>query len=75
MAMDSDVLGLAVAKVLMDRSTIPPTPDMIINIQQFWKDVCKEFVDHIQDNARVLPGIALTAGGESGVTTGEGNIS
>jgi hypothetical protein len=74
MAMDSDVLGLAIAQTLMSRSTIPPTPEMTVNIQQFWKDVSKNVVTHIQGNADVLPGIALTAGQETGATTGTGKI-
>jgi hypothetical protein len=74
MAMDSDVLGLAIAQTLMSRSTIPPTPEMTVNIQQFWKDVSKNVVTHIQGNADVLPGIALTAGPETGATTGTGKI-
>jgi hypothetical protein len=45
MAMDGDVLGVAVANVLINKSTIPPTPDMVTNIQQFWKDVCNEHVN------------------------------
>jgi hypothetical protein len=74
MAMDGDVLWLAIAKVLMDRSTIPPTPDMIVNIQQFWKDVCNEQVDHIQNNAEVPAGIALQAGSYSGKTIEAGKV-
>jgi hypothetical protein len=74
MAMNSDVLGLAIAQALMSRATIPPTPEMTVNIQQLWKDIAKDMVEHIQDNADVLPGIDLTAGGEPGQTTGKGKI-
>jgi hypothetical protein len=74
MAMDGDVLGLAVAKVLLDRSAIPPTPEMITNIQQFWKDVCNEHVDHIQNNAEVPAGIPVNTSGGSGATNGPGKV-
>jgi hypothetical protein len=74
MAMDSDALGIAVANVLIKKSTIPPTPDMVTNMQQFWKDVAKEYVDHIQGNAEVPAGIPVNASGYSGATTGAGKV-
>jgi hypothetical protein len=78
MAMNSDILGLAIAKVLTDRSTVPPTPDMITNIQQFWKDVSAEMVGHIQDYAEVPAGISVaTSGGpasQTGATTAAGTV-
>jgi hypothetical protein len=55
MAMDGDALGEAVANVLIKKSTVPPTPAMVTNIQQFWKDVCNEHVKHIQNNAEIPP--------------------
>jgi hypothetical protein len=74
MAMDSDALGMAVAKTLIGKSTVPPTPDMVTNIQQFWKDVCKDFVDHIQEKAEVPAGIAVSTSGGPGSTTGTGKV-
>jgi hypothetical protein len=78
MAMDSDALGAAIAKVLTDRSAVPPTPDMIANIQQFWKDVSAEMVGHIQNNAEVPAGISVaTSGGpasQTGETTAAGTV-
>jgi hypothetical protein len=78
MAMDSDILGLAIAKTLMDKSAIPPTPDMIVNIQQFWKDVSKDVVDHITDNAEVPAGIEVattgSAAAQTGATTSAGQV-
>jgi hypothetical protein len=74
MAMDGDVLGVAVANVLLGKSSIPPTPDMVTNIQQFWKDVCKEYVSHIQNKAEVPPGISVNASGYTGSTTGTGKV-
>jgi hypothetical protein len=74
MAMDSDALGMAVAQTLMSKSTVPPTPEMVTNIQQFWKDVCKDFVDHIQKNAEVPAGIAVSTPVGPGSTTGAGKV-
>jgi hypothetical protein len=74
MAMDSDVLGMAVAQTLISKSTVPPTPDMTVNIQQVWKDVCKDFVYHIQDNAEVPAGISVSTSAGSGATTGTGKV-
>jgi hypothetical protein len=74
MAMDGDKLGIAVANVLISKSSIPPTPDMVANIRQFWKDVCTEYVSHIQDNAEVPPGITVNASGYTGSTTGTGKV-
>jgi hypothetical protein len=78
MAMNSDILGMAIAKVLMDKSTVSPTPGMITNIQQFWKDVSAEIVGHIQDNAEVPAGISVTTSGgptsQTGVTTAVGTV-
>jgi hypothetical protein len=75
MAMNSDALGLAVAQTLIGKSTIPPTPEMQMNIQQFWKDVCKDFVDHITENAEVPAGITVQAGPYSGSTTDAGSVA
>jgi hypothetical protein len=74
MAMDSDVLGLALAKVIMSKSVVPPTPDMVVNTQQYWKDIAKEIVDHIQNNAEVPSGITVSTGGGDGKTTGTGTV-
>jgi hypothetical protein len=74
MAMDGDVLGLTVAAVLIGKSTVPPTPEMIMNIQQFWKDVCGAYVDHVQSSAEVPMGIPLAAGAYAGATTGPGKV-
>jgi hypothetical protein len=78
MAMNSDALGLALARVVMNASVIPPTPEMIIHIQRFWKDIAAEIVGHIQDNAEVPAGIAVSTTGtetaQSGSTTGTGKV-
>jgi hypothetical protein len=74
MAMDSNALGIALANVLIKKSTIPPTPDMVTNMQQFWKDVAKEYVDHIQDNAEVPAGIPVSTSAGDGATSGAGKV-
>jgi hypothetical protein len=74
MAMNSDALGMAIAKTLMGKSTVPPTPDMVTNIQQFWKDIAKDYVDHIQENAEVPAGIAVSTPVGPGSTTGTGKV-
>jgi hypothetical protein len=78
MAMNGDVLGLAIAAVLLRKSTVPPTPDMITNIQEFWKDVSGEFVGHIQKNAEVPLGISVsttgTAAAQKGATDAPGKV-
>jgi hypothetical protein len=78
MAMDGDVLGLAIAAVLIGKSTVPPTPEMVLNMQQFWKDVSAEMVGHITDFAEVPAGIAVSTTGsptaQTGATTDAGKI-
>jgi len=78
MAMDGDVLGAAIAQVLIGKSTMPPTPEMVSNMAEFWQAVAAEVVTHVQDNAQVLPGIAVSGtsavGPVTGSTTGPGQI-
>jgi hypothetical protein len=75
MAMDSDILGLALAKVILGKSAVPPTPDMVVNTQQYWKDIAKEIVDHIKNNAEVPSGISVSTSGGGGATTGTGKVT
>jgi len=44
--LDSDDLGMAIAKLISDKSQVPPTPDMVSNMQTFWKDIAKEIIDY-----------------------------
>jgi hypothetical protein len=78
MAMNSDTLGLAIANTLIGKSVIPPTPDMVVNIQQFWKDVAADVVGHIQEHAEVPSGIPVSTTGnetaQSGATTAQGAV-
>jgi hypothetical protein len=74
MAMDGDALGTAVANVLISKSVIPPTPDMIADMYDFWKAVCSEHVSHIQDYAEVPSGIPVSTSGGAGATNGPGKV-
>ena len=76
MALDGDALGLAIAQTILGKSTIPPTPGMIANIQEFWKDIAAVLVGHIQDNAEVPAGISVQVDPNSGkgATDGPGNV-
>jgi hypothetical protein len=78
MAMDKDVLGMALAGVVVDASSVPPAPDQLINIQTFWKNMSAVIIAHIQDNAEVPAGIAVSTTGsasaQTGATTAPGTI-
>jgi hypothetical protein len=74
MAMDKDVLGLALAQVVVNASSLPPAPDQLLNIQQYWKDIADALISHIQEYAEVPSGIALQAGSESGATIEAGRV-
>jgi hypothetical protein len=82
MALNSERLGLLMAKVVIDNSTSPPTPDMIIKLQQYWKDMAKTIVDEITENGEIDPGISVSipstsppGSSSSGATTSKGTIS
>ena len=81
MAMDKDRLGLALAKIVIDNSAKPPTPDMVLKIQSYWTDIAGEIIGEITANAKVAAGIgvsvATSAPGtpSTGATTAPGTIS
>jgi hypothetical protein len=78
MAMDKDVLGLAMADVIVGASSVPPAPDQLANIQAFWKNMAAVIIAHIQNNAEVPAGITVSTTGSSvaqtGATTAPGTI-
>jgi hypothetical protein len=78
MAMDKDALGTALAKVVTDASSVSPTPEQLLNIQQFWKNFANELIVHIQNNAEVPAGIKVSTAGsasaQSGATTEPGQV-
>ena len=79
MAMSKDVLGLALAQVVIDAASTPPSGTQLANIKQFCTDVADAVITHIQTMAQVSPGIPVaTAGGpaaQTGATTGPGTIT
>ena len=78
MALDADRLGLAIASTIISKSIVLATPEMVTNIQQFWKDVAADMVGEMQDNAEVPSGIPVSTTGteaaQSGSTTGAGKV-
>jgi hypothetical protein len=79
MAMNIAQLGAALAQVVIDSSSVPPSPEGALNIQDFWTNIAAEIVEHIQDNAEVPAGISVsTTGGpaaQTGATTGPGKVT
>ena len=74
MAMNAQVLGAALASaVKAEAAKDGASPETI------WTAVAKEIISHIQANAQVMPGIAITGSGSmgpvTGATTGTGTIS
>jgi hypothetical protein len=43
-------------------------------MKEFWTIVAKDYVQHIQDNAEVPPGISVNASGYTGATTSAGEV-
>jgi hypothetical protein len=75
MAMDKDKLGLALSGVVVSASSVPPGPDQLANLQAFWKDMADAIITHIQDNAEVPAGIAVSTSGSPSAQTGETTTS
>jgi hypothetical protein len=79
MAMDSDVLGSAIAATIIAKSSIAPVGAMTANLVKFWQDVAKDIVDHIQGFAEVPAGIPVSTTGsetaQSGATTSAGTVT
>ena len=67
MAMDGDVLGIAIARAIVSPSA---SAAGVAQCEEFWKKIGNVIVNHIQDNAKVLPGIPV----EGNATTGPGDI-
>lgn len=65
MAMNPQALGAALASaVKAEASKDGASPETI------WTAVATEIISHIQTNAQVLPGIALSGSGAMGAVTG-----
>lgn len=73
MAMNKAVLGKALADLVIS----PDAPaDQQATILQMWTDIADAIITHIQDNAVVQAGIAVTVAPTTGTgsTTGTGTI-
>lgn len=71
MAMNGKVLGDAIAAVITSPDA---TAQMKQQIQTLWESIGDVIVDHIQQNAQVLPGIAVSTPAGAGATTAPGQI-
>lgn len=69
MAMSGDDMGVAVARAIMKAAGGHSSQKS--NIEKYWKVICNEIVLHIQANAKVKPGIAVSDGEQ---TSGTGDI-
>lgn len=76
MAMNKDVLGAQIAALLT--SPLAP-PDKAAAIKDTWTKVADAIITHIQNNAEVNAGIAVSVttstGPAAGATTATGTIS
>lgn len=67
MAMDGTKLGDDIAAVITAASA---TPEMKQQIKKLWEKIGGVIVGHIQQNAQVQAGIAVSASGAMGSVTG-----
>jgi hypothetical protein len=74
MAMDADVLGTKLAQDILALSGQPPDGPAFEGSKKYWNIVAKDFIEHILNNADVLPGIEVDTTGGPGKTTGTGKI-
>ena len=75
MAMDGDTLGQAIADAIVDSGASSEGKAQCV---EFWKKVAKQIVSHIQANAEVPAGIAVSTAGsptaQTGSTTSAGSV-
>lgn len=67
MAMNGTKLGDDIAAVITDAKA---TPEMQAQIKALWEKIGGVIVTHIQTNAQVQAGIAVSASGTMGAVTG-----
>lgn len=67
MAMNGTKLGDDIAAVITDASA---TPEMKAQIKALWEKIGGVIVTHIQTNAQVQAGIAVSASGSMGTVAG-----
>ena len=73
--MNGKQMGKEVADAIMNMSA---PPDVKAQCTELWEKICTAIVEHIQKNAIVPPGIAVTTAGnssaQSGATTAPGSV-
>jgi hypothetical protein len=69
MSMNADVLGQAIADVLVDDDA---TTESIAQVENLWKQIAGVIISHIQANAVVSVNTSVSVTSVSGVTTGGG---
>ncbi|MDR0387034.1 MAG: hypothetical protein LBH57_03265 [Treponema sp.] len=74
MAMNIAALGADLAQVVINSSTVPPSPDAALNLQDFWTNIAAAIVEHIQENAEVPAGIAVSTPAGQGATSAAGKV-
>lgn len=71
MAMDGDQMGKEIAEAIMNAAA---PPDVQANVIALWKKISGAIVKHIQDNAEVPAGIAVSISGDGAKTTEAGAL-
>jgi len=83
MAMDGNAMGLAITDAIMNMDA---PMEVQVKVIEMWQKICCAIVEHIQNNAEVPSGIALSVtvsttgtsaaqtGGGTGSTTAAGKV-
>jgi predicted XRE-type DNA-binding protein len=75
MAMNGDLLGMAIADAITDADASPEAKQAVLAI---WQKIGNEIINHITTNAMVPAGIAVSTTGsptaQTGATTSPGSI-
>jgi hypothetical protein len=74
MAMDFDSLGTKIAQDILVQCGQLPAGPAFAKTKEFWTIVAKDIVEHIQQNAVVPAGIAISSPSGAGQTTGTGKV-
>jgi hypothetical protein len=71
MAMDGDQMGAEIMTAILSPAA---TPESQAASLAMWKKIAGAIVKHIQDNAEVPAGIAVSTSGGAGSTSGPGQV-
>jgi len=72
MAMNGNDLGTEIAEAIMN-SDIPT--EVKEEVEKLWKKIGTAIVNHIQENAEIPAGIAVSTSGGGGQTTETGSVT